>query len=627
MAGLITVGASALRVAYAQMQTTGHNIANAATPGYSRQEVLISSAGSNFSGDGFLGRGVDIVTIQRRYDDFLAREVHDATAVGASDTARSQALDRLDRVFGDPQNGIGAAYDDLSLGLADLANRPFDPAARTVAMQRAGVLASRIQFAQRDLENLHDDSMQQIGVAAESLNGSLAALAKLNNTIASASSSGMPPNDLLDQRDALILKINEGMKASAYLNKDGTASVYAATGDALVVGANAARLSTRNDPADATRVQVVLTSNGNSLPMNEGLLGGGEIAGMLRFLNDDLRSAQWSLGQLSAGIAGAFNGQQALGVDANGNAGAAVFSTGAGTVVPASSNSGNANIGIGVADSRSLAASDYTLAFDGGQFTLTRVADGKQTSFASFPQTIDGLDLSLSSGTPAAGDTFTLRTASEFASGFALAMASPDQWAAGYATTASTAVTNLGNVAATDFAVAGNDANLRSPVTITFTGPNTFDVTGAGTGNPTGVSYVAGQAISFNGWSMTLGGTPASGDVVTVAPPADPLADNRNARALVALGDAPVVGSASTPEAISALVAGIGNNAQGAQAATRQSELRLQGAKSALDEVSGVNLDEEAAHLLEYQQAYQAAAKVLATAQSMFDALMAATNG
>ncbi len=627
MAGMITVGASALRVAYAQMQTTSHNIANASTPGYSRQEVLVASAGSNFSGDGFLGRGVDIVTIQRRYDDYLAREVHATTAIGAGDAARSAALDRLDRVFADPENGIGAAYDDLSLGLADLANRPFDAAARTVATQRAGVLAGRVQYAQRDLDTLFSDSVQRIGVATDTINTSLVALAQLNNTIASASASSKPPNDLLDQRDALILKINEGMQANAYINQDGTASVYASTGDALVIGAKAAHVSLRYDPADATRLQVIVTSNGNALPMNESLLGGGEISGMLRFLNEDLRSAQWGLGQLAAGIASAYNGQQALGIDAAGNPGAAVFALGDVNVVPASANAGNASIAVTIADGRALAASDYTLGYDGSQYTLTRLADGLTRQFAGLPQAVDGLALSLGGGTVAAGDQFTLRGASVFASGFSLALTSSEQWAAGFAATATAGAGNQGTVSPVSFEVSSAGAGVAAPVTLTFTGANTFDVSGAGTGDPTGVSYVPGQPITFNGWRMTLAGTPAAGDTVTIGPPGDPLADNRNARALVDLADRPIVGRASASDLIAGLIANVGNRAQGAQAAARQSDLRLEGAKTALDEVSGVNLDEEAAHLLEYQQAYQAAAKVLATAQSMFDALMAATNG
>src|SRR5690606_27058330 len=104
--GVLEIGSSALRAAYAQLQTTGNNIANAATPGYSRQRVILAEATTTFSGDGFMGRGVDVVTVERQYNDFLAREVQLATAAETSDSARASALGRLDRLFAEDRKSV-----------------------------------------------------------------------------------------------------------------------------------------------------------------------------------------------------------------------------------------------------------------------------------------------------------------------------------------------------------------------------------------------------------------------------------------------------------------------------------------------------------------------------------------
>ena len=145
MAGLLNLGASALMAAYTQMRTTGHNIANVNTPGYSRQEVELATTGSTFSGSGFVGRGVSVETISRRYDQLVTGEVAAGIALSAADSVRVAQLGRLERVFSDTENGIGTAMDDLSSALADVVNRPFDTSARTVVVSRASARTASVR--------------------------------------------------------------------------------------------------------------------------------------------------------------------------------------------------------------------------------------------------------------------------------------------------------------------------------------------------------------------------------------------------------------------------------------------------------------------------------------------------
>lgn len=541
MAGLLGIGQSALMAAYAQLQTTGHNIANANTPGYSVQEAQFATAGGRSTGGGFLGMGVNLVTVQRRYDRFLTAELASSTAAAAADQARTTQLDRLQQVFADTDNGIGAAIDDLNAALADVVNRPSDASARQVVVQRADTLAQRIQSADSRMRELGAGADEQIAQAADHVNELLDQFASLNERIAQVSGSGHAPNDLLDQRDQVLLQLNGYLKVTALEQDDGTMNLFASGGEGLLVGTHAAKLVVGTDPADASKQRIVLQQGASSLPMSAASFGGGSIAGLMRFRDEDLAATRTTLSALAQRVAQGYNDQQALGVLADGSPGQPMFAFSDGVLV------------------------------------------------------------------------------NQLQSGAALAT--------GYAVTSQVTGSNRGDVSVTQFSVDNASvADLRKPVTISFNGDGTFDVSGDGTGNPTGQPYQAGSPISFNGWTITLRGTPQAGDTVEIVPNASPGTDNRNARAMVALSGKPADGGAPFTDAFAAMLADVGSRAQSATASRAASEGLLSSAKAAQTEVTGVNLDEEAARLMQYQQMYQAAAKVIQAAQSMFDTLLAATS-
>jgi flagellar hook-associated protein 1 FlgK len=624
--GVLEIGTSALRAAYAQLQTTGNNIANAATPGYVRQRVVLAEATTTFNGAGFMGRGVDVQTVEREYNAFLTREVYLAVSAEAADRARAGALGRLDRLFADSENGIGAAYNELTAAMADLANRPFDPAARSVLAQRATVLAQRIAATDSRFEQIANDVDRELSQQAIQLNQELAELAAINNRLGSLAGARQVPNDLLDRRDYLIEQISSKVKADAYINHDQTVSLYAGTGDALVLGVDAARVDIATDPENPTVARMVLRANNREVPINGAMLGGGSIAGLLEFRNRDLQESRWQLGQLAGALAHAYNTQQSLGLDQAGQPGADVFRTGAVRSHGAGSNAGDARFTATIVSGDQLKASDYELRYDGAEYQVRRLSDGATSSFATLPIELDGLRIELDGGAIAPGDRYTIQSASAFAGNFSMVLGDPARWAAAAPATPKLGAGNAGTVSVSSFAVTANDADTAAPVTITFTGPGTYSVTGAGTGDPTGVAYTPGDTISFNGWSLVLDGTPAAGDTITISPPADVGSNNANAAQLLALADRGIVGGKTVTNGYGELVAGIGARAQAAEAGERASVAWRQSAAAARDEISGVNLDEEAARLIQFQQAYQAAAKVITASQQMFDALINATN-
>ncbi len=536
MAGLLGIGQSALMAAYAQLQTTGHNIANANTPGYSRQEAVLATANGTYTGAGFLGSGVDVVTVQRRYDRFLTAELASSTAASAADTARAAHLERLQRVLADTDNGIGAALDDLNLALADVVNRASDPTARQVVVQRAETLALRIRNADSQMRALGRDADDQIAHSAERVNELLQQFAGLNERIAALRGSGHAPNDLLDERDRVLMQLNGYLKVTAHEQDDGTVNLFAAAGEGLIVGTRAAALEVGADPVDPSKQRIVLRNGSAALPMNADSFGGGSIAGWMRFRDVDLAQTRGALSGVAQQIADTYNDRQALGVDIDGNPGSDLF--------------------------------DY-----------------------------GGLD-------------------HEFRS----LLLSGNRLAAGYAVTAQVGAVNSGDAAIFAFDVIdGSDAALKNAVSIVFDDDNgNYTITDSVTSTSWTGSYTAGQPIEHNGWSLSLRGTPKTGDLVQVVPNRNPGTDGRNAHAMI-------TSSERLTDGFATIIGDLGARTQSAQASVTASSGLLSNAQAGHAEHSAVNLDEEAARLLQYQQMYQAAAKVIQAAQAMFDTLLAAT--
>jgi flagellar hook-associated protein 1 FlgK len=612
MSDLLRIGSSALNAAYVQLQTTGQNIANAGTPGYVRREVTLQetvSAGRSGMGGG----GVDVVGVRRVYDAFLQREATVSGASSAQDAARSSGLSRLDQLFADSQSGLGAAFDELVSSFTDLSARPADASVRTEVLARVEGFAGRATSLDASLLDLRQATQQRMQGDVNQANDIMAALAAFNRQVGQSGGNASAPNNLFDQRDTLLADLNRIVRANATIAADGTVNVSTQRGEPLVVGDQAAQFGLMPDTLDATRVDLsLIRANGSSTRLEMADVGG-TLAGMARFADTDIDAARMRLGQIVAGSP---------------------------SVTGAAGNSGSAQLSASFADASRLQASDYAVAYDGSQYTVTRLSDGQASTFAGLPQTIDGLNIGLNAGSPAAGDRFLVRSASAVVAGLRALQSNPARIATASPITAQTGASNTGDLSVSALDVAPIGANTAAAVSITFTGAGTFDVTGLPGGPLTGVAFTPGMTLAFdgntlvpngsmptaNGWRMTLSGSPNTGDTLQLLPTANPAQDNRNARALQALGDAALVDGARVIDRFADLVGEVGTRSQAAQSAADMSD-RLHGdALRARSDVSDVNLDEEAARLLQYQQAYQAAAKVVAAANEMFRTLLEATR-
>ncbi len=663
---LLSIGVRAMAASYAQMQTTSHNIANAGVAGFSRQDTILATAQGQFTGVGFFGRGVDVVTVVRAQDAFLTREAASSRALASMDATRRDRLQQLELVFRSGEQGIGHSISQLFASLSDLGNRPADGATREVVLARAQDLALRFNEAGEQLSLLQRSITQELSASASAVNSLAASIAKVNNEISAATGLGQQPNDLLDRRDRLISQLSEHVQVSTLGADDGTVAVFMGGGQRLVLGNVAERLQLTPDLFDGARAGIAISEGASIRPLTSDALGGGILAGLLQFQDQDLSAAQVTLGQLSRAVADAINDQQQLGLNLQPPAGSvasrALFGFAESTlekVLPASSNARDAgglltsNVSIEVVDPSQLKATEYELRADPanpGGWLLRRVPDdGAAPQSVADGSVVDGFMLHFNAG-PVATDRFLLQPVTRAASGLQRLLSNPLDLAAASPFVASTALTNSGTAAVSALRMVSPPTEPQGGASITFTGPDAGDprrmsydwelrdaggaVVGAGSGTWTPGKPVPSLPDSdINGFELEIAGVPAVGDVISLARTLYPATNNGNALSLNRLGSLQLVGLTELPdgsttgglsfnESFVAALADVGVRTQGAGASASISGARAAQSESARADKSGVNLDEEAARLIQYQQSYQAAAKVLQVAQQIFSDLL-----
>ena len=629
MGNLLNIGARALLSNQIALQTAGNNIANVNTPGYSRQSVLLQNVQGQYSGNGYYGNGVEVATVLRNHSDFLARQATLSSSISAADSKRLDNLKQLEDLFHGGSDGLGAAVGNMLNAFSGVASAPTDLSARTTVLARADETASRFRDTAASLASLQQGVQTELRQNVGDINRLATRIAQMNAQIGNTHGQPHTPNDLLDQRDQLISQLNDLVQTTAVPADNGSVTLFVANSQPLVLGQNAYALSISADEfGDPAKSRLTIKHGAIDVAMDEATLGGGALSGLLRFQNSDMVEAGNLLGRMALALGTKMNEQQNLGLDLNGAAGTDLFAMNAiPDGLPASTNTGNATVQVNVrtvptSGSTALAASDYEITFTGaGSGNIKRVSDGLVTAFATVPIQIDGLDLQVG-GSAAAGDRILITPYRRAAEGMDTAFSSPRSLAMASPVAASAGIGNKGTLALQSLIPQQADPNLNQTVTLSFTGAGTFDVTGTGTGNPSAVAYTPGQAIGYNGWALTLKGTPQAGDTYTVRTNAFPTVDAGNAQAMLALRDLPMFDGATATEGFASLLTQVGVRVQGAGFAASVSKSIATSAASDSAAVAGVNLDEEAAKLLQFQQAYQASAKMLQVSQSIFDALI-----
>ena len=659
---LMNVGVSALNANQQALTTVGHNIANVNTPGYSRQTVYTNALHGQNMGNGFIGKGVQVATVMRNYSALLNRQSNAANAIHAADTSRLQGLMQMQDVFKGGDGSLGAAVTNMMNAFVDVQAAPSDATGRNVVLTRMSELAARFHAASNMLEEQDYSTAQQLRNNALLVNDKASQVARLNNEISRALATGHQPNDLLDARDQVIREINQYVQTTQVAADDGSISLFVGGSQALVLGINSGQLSveeTKEYPGSQRMALYFSQPGGQQLELTAAMVGGGEIAGLLKFRNEDLAEGRNLLGRLAMTIGHELNLQNQRGLTLNGQQGGALFSlpstsTGYGNIT------GYSNIGPGAAttqvmDASQLKPSEYRLIFEGSPVApvLTRMSDGKVFNATSTPPLnmgnlatgfdADGLRFIVPAATLAAavsGNSMLFKPFSTAASEIEALVHNPDELAAASALTANISKENQGTLQLSQLGAIITPLNIpakEDPVRLTFDGAGqvtyqTYNhLTNTWSAASPQMGYTPGQPITINGWSITLTGTPAAGDTVDVANALDFGEAFRlnagNAGAFLDLRDKKVFDEGTTlSDGFSAAMAVVGTRTQSVQLAEKLSSTVAKNLEMDRTAVSGVNLDEEAARLLQYQQAYQASSKVIQIAQSLFDSVLNAVG-
>lgn len=633
MAGsILGISVSALNAAQVGLATTEHNIANANTPGFNRQTVELAVRPAQFTGSGFIGQGVDAVTVKRAYNEFLGRQVLQEQGLASQLNTYYTQIKQIDNMVADPNAGLSPAIQEFFSAVNNVSNNPESVPARQSMISGANFLTSRFQSLNQRLTDLNSSVNSQIGYSVTQINSYAKQISTLNqNIVIAQSGNGQQPNDLLDQRDQLLTQLNKEIKATVVKQSDGSFSVFIGNGQPLVVGSQTFSLTTQTSAADPTKLDVAYVNyNGSTSAIQTSSLQGGNLGGLIAFRDEALANTQNALGRVAMAVAGTFNEQHKLGQDLSGALGGNFFAQPSPQVTSNTNNTGTAVVTASVAtgaDYTALTGSDYLLRFNGGtSYTLTRLSDNLVTNYAAgLPATpVDGLTLSTTAGA-VAGDSFLIRPTVNGARDIAVSATDPAKIAAAAPVRSNATLTNIGSGTITAATVnpPTPNANLQVAVTLTFTSPTTFTVAGA-VPAVGAQAYTPGQNITFNGWTVQISGTPAATDTFTVKSNTNATSDGNNALLLAGLQTKNTVagGTTSYQGAYSQLVSYVGSKTRELEVTSQAQTSMVEQSVAAQQSFSGVNLDEEAANLLRYQRSYQAAGKAMQIANTLFDTIL-----
>lgn len=608
------------------LAVTSHNIANANTPGYSRQIAEFSTRIGTGTGSGYVGGGTQVSTIKRIYDNMLGQQLQSSTTGLVRFSTLSTLAGRIDTLLADTDTGLNTGLQSFFNSVQDLANDPASIPTRQALLGEANGITSRFHSLDQQLQDLDSEVNVRLQDSVANINQLANSIADVNDQIALAGSAGQPPNDLLDERDRLVLALSEQVSVSTIVQSDGAMNVFIGSGQSLVVGNDVQGLAVRGSEFDASRLTVVYEGASADTPLDTSLTGGA-LGGLLEFRSRMLDPSIQSLGQTAVAFASQFNEQHQSGLDLRGNLGEAFFEIDPPAIQYSSRSTGSGTASATVADLGLLTGADYVLGFDGASYSLTRqdtneVITLTGTGTAGDPFVGAGLEIVVG-GAPAAGDRILVRTGQNAAGSINtlisdaqdIAMAGPTRSAASFG--------NVGDgIISTPVVVDRTDPGLLSSATIEFTSATTYTIDGAGS-----FTYTEGSPILINGSEVSISGAPAAGDQFTLEPNFGGSGDNSNGLMLANIQSVGLLdgGTISINENYGRLVTSVGGTTGQIQANLDAQNVVYRNAEDAMLATSAVNLDEEAAKLIQYQQAYQAAAQVVSVASTLFDSLINAT--
>jgi flagellar hook-associated protein 1 FlgK len=669
MAGLLSNAISGLQASQTALRTAGNNIANANTEGYSRQNVAFGTRpAQNIGSAGYLGNGVNTETIARVADDFVATQLRLDTSSFNQLDAYGLNLSKIDSLLANSSTGLAGGLQQFFAALQGAADDPANTPSRQLVVDQAQGVADRFNHLYDRFNTIGKSIEAEVATITGQINSQANTIAELNKAIIEKrGASGGEPNDLLDKRDTALKQLSELVGVTVVSQDAGSLNVYIGNGQPLVVGQDASQLTSDGNG------HVLFRTTGSDTDITA-QISGGKMGGLLTFNQDVLHPAKNELGRVALVLAGEMNRLQGEGLNLDGDYGEPLFTelnnpaAVAGRVTPLNGSSGS--ITANISDTSLLTSSDYTLRVSGGNYTVVRESDGQiavpstalpgtaPTPGSPFNIDFEGVSLELTSAL-ANGESYRISPTTTAARDIqaimddprGLALAAPVRTEANSAN-AGNAVISAGKVQSNPVPGPSNpvvplviDTPAAPPATYDevniefissaptpqykFVDSAGNDFAPAPTGSP--FTYTPGEPIYLESpvgaagtaYEFTIQGNPAAGDTFSISFNHNAANDNRTGLKMAALVSTETVeGGLSINGAYTKLVEQVGAKSNLARMNTDAARSVLEQTQSLRDSISGVNLDEEAADLIKFEQAYNANSQVIAIARQVFDSLL-----
>ncbi len=687
---LYGLGVQGLLVAKQALDTVGHNIANVNTDGYSRQSTIQVTSGGQEFGTGFSGIGTQIDDVIRSFDQFSFADLQGNTSNLSYNQFFLNSVTRVDQVVSDSDTSITNVLAQYFSAMNTVADNPNSLEARNNVIQVSQNMTSTFTRLHDQLDLQYQSLNNDVENIAQEMTALAQNLAEINGQIQLVWEDGTSqlPNDLLDQRDRLVLEISEYTDVSTVQLDNGAINLFIGSGQPLVLGQESLQVEAIVGRTDNAKLELALTSNG-SVQRLRGDVMGGKIQALYDFRDNVLDKAFNQLGQTAIGIGHLVNEQQQLGLDLNMQVGTNFFNDVNSTTAMAqralitNDGLGDATLGVQIEDVSLLPPDNFeltVLSYAAGppetvQFQLTNMDDGTQLTLPA----AGAQDLSVSTNINVAdygfsinvdsvnaadplqtGKRFELRPTRLGAQLFTTEMSDPALIAAaGNQILITDGATNTG-ISETRITQinSSNDVNYPSPEDVTTNpvtaaqglrievteaplGTFTYQVLDANTGVPieepagtplTGLAFTPPQqTLSHAGFDIEISlEDTAALDSYTFTLDYNETGVGSNENSLVMAGfqtDKTLNGGRSTfQDNYALLTADVGTVTSSADVRLQSSEVLYEQASNRVTSVAGVNLDEEAANLLKYQTAYNAAARVVSVADELMETLLAAVR-
>lgn len=657
MADLAGIALSGLRATQTSLSTTSHNIVNVDTEGYSRQATGLATRVPQSYGGSFIGQGVDVDSITRISNQYVVDQLRrDVSSFNSFDSYYEYAV-RVDQLLGDDSTAITPSLQAFFDAVQDVSNDPASIPSRQVLLSSGEALVNRFNTVYEQVYQTNETLNTELDAVASKVTQLSASIASYNQAIQSVytNNTGELPNDLLDQRDEAIKQLSELVGVDVLQQQNLSVSIFVGNGQPLVIGSESFALETVSTSSGLSRKDIVVTDGSSSQNITN-LLSGGRLGGLLSVREELIDPVFNELGRISLTIADTFNTQHQLGMDLDSQIGGLFFgdinqpAVEFSRIASDADNAGTAALSVTVDDTNFLTAEDYRLRYDGGagNYTLFNSDNTVNATFAnpgaggSFTTT-EGFTLNFVSGVPANGDEFRILPTRLAAAEMFVDISDVRQIAAAMPVATTLPTTNTGNgfiedVVVTDTTTADFTAvpfALTPTYRIEFTSTATYDVIDASTNAIVvgGVAFTPGQSNGLleqaglypaSGYDVIFNGNPGANDIVQIGYNNGGVADNRNALLLGELAAAKTIGAGtvSYQSAYGQLVSGVGTRTNDAAVSQEAAQTILNQSQSQWESISGVNLDEEAANLIRFQQAYQASARVIQVSSELFDTII-----